>query len=620
MAIGTHNGGAGAQPVYLQARQSANTAWNLALNPLGGNVGIGTTAPGAALDIYGTALTSFTGTARGLMDLNSSYTGTNISALDFLYSGNLNPVARIGALVTGSGTYLQFGTSNNYVSGITNTAMTIDYNGNVGIGTTSPGNLLDVVAASNPILGVGQSNYAAWPGSDTRVAGINLYNQRANGDKFVGLNAVVRAGQYMPSLYIATNSSYTTTPPTRFVLTESGNVGIGTTGPVTALQVNGTITAGNVAATNGPVILQGNYSGSSMLSVWGSEYATGGPIMGYGVDPSTSASASFLSSASNASLARAAITANGGITFYTGPGQTVAIGSAVTMSPVMTILNGGNVGIGTTSPQSPLQVVEAGKPTTSGYMATGVIIGSDTGGPALNIGAYDSGVGSTSYSWLSSAYHNSAGASLPFALQPNGGNVGIGTTAPGAKLDVNGGINIAAGNTISGQSGRIIMAAENTGNVAQFATYGLYLPQYNSGGYSLYVGGGIDQGYAGAANSYFNGSMTATGTITAQSDRRLKQNIKPLTGTLSKLDQLRGVSFEWNKVSTSMGHKEGEKGIGMIAQELQKVYPELVVASKNEHQDYLSIDYMKFTAVLLQAIKEQQKEIEELQRKLGAGK
>ena len=57
-----------------------------------------------------------------------------------------------------------------------------------------------------------------------------------------------------------------------------------------------------------------------------------------------------------------------------------------------------------------------------------------------------------------------------------------------------------------------------------------------------------------------------------------------------------------------MGHKEGEKGIGMIAQELQKVYPELVVASKNEHQDYLSIDYMKFTAVLLQAVKELKKE------------
>ena len=63
-----------------------------------------------------------------------------------------------------------------------------------------------------------------------------------------------------------------------------------------------------------------------------------------------------------------------------------------------------------------------------------------------------------------------------------------------------------------------------------------------------------------------------------------------------------------------MGHKEGEKGIGMIAQELQKVYPELVVASKNEHQNYLSIDYMKFTAVLLQVAKEQQEEIKDQQK------
>jgi hypothetical protein len=50
-----------------------------------------------------------------------------------------------------------------------------------------------------------------------------------------------------------------------------------------------------------------------------------------------------------------------------------------------------------------------------------------------------------------------------------------------------------------------------------------------------------------------------------------------------------------------MGHKEGEKAIGMIAQEMQKVYPELVKAPKKA---YLSIDYGKFTAVLLQAVKE----------------
>ena len=114
-------------------------------------------------------------------------------------------------------------------------------------------------------------------------------------------------------------------------------------------------------------------------------------------------------------------------------------------------------------------------------------------------------------------------------------------------------------------------------------------------------------------NEQVNGSINATLTITAASDARLKQNILSLTGTLSKLDQLRGVSFEWNHLATTLGLKEGQKSIGMIAQELQTVYPELVVASRNEQQDYLSIDYMKFTAVLLQAIKELKSQVNTMQ-------
>ena len=143
----------------------------------------------------------------------------------------------------------------------------------------------------------------------------------------------------------------------------------------------------------------------------------------------------------------------------------------------------------------------------------------------------------------------------------------------------------------------------------------------NGNSYNINIRGLINGGSAGAnlAGLYlYANSVWAPGTITAASDGRLKQNIKPLTNTLSKLDRLRGVSFQWNHLAaTSVGNKEGQKAIGMIAQELQKVYPELVVASKNGNQEYLSIDYGKFTAVLLQAIKEQQKEIEELQKKLG---
>ena len=99
-----------------------------------------------------------------------------------------------------------------------------------------------------------------------------------------------------------------------------------------------------------------------------------------------------------------------------------------------------------------------------------------------------------------------------------------------------------------------------------------------------------------------NGNIRVSGAVAVNSDGRLTQNIAPLSSTLSKLDQLRGVSFEWNHLSaTSMRHKEGEKGIGMIAQELQKVYPELVAGSK---KDYLAINYGAFTAVLLQSVKE----------------
>jgi hypothetical protein len=96
----------------------------------------------------------------------------------------------------------------------------------------------------------------------------------------------------------------------------------------------------------------------------------------------------------------------------------------------------GNVGIGTTAPQSILHIVgNEGAPSTSGNMTNGVIITGVLGGPTLNLGTTMSG---GTYSWITSAYSNNAGVYLPLSLQPNGGNVGIGTTAPGYTLTVNG--------------------------------------------------------------------------------------------------------------------------------------------------------------------------------------
>jgi hypothetical protein len=100
-------------------------------------------------------------------------------------------------------------------------------------------------------------------------------------------------------------------------------------------------------------------------------------------------------------------------------------------------------------------------------------------------------------------------------------------------------------------------------------------------------------------------SITAGGDITAFSDIRVKENIQDLEGSLDKVTQLRGVSY--NKIGSE------EKSIGVIAQEIQEVLPEVV----REGQDgMLSVAYGNITAVLIEAIKEQQDIIAQLEERI----
>jgi hypothetical protein len=118
------------------------------------------------------------------------------------------------------------------------------------------------------------------------------------------------------------------------------------------------------------------------------------------------------------------------------------------------------------------------------------------------------------------------------------GNVGIGTTSPGAKLDVNGNV---------------------------------------------------------LADGFYY-----------RSDERLKENVLIIDNALSIIESLEGVSFNWKE--------NGERSIGLIAQDAEKILPEIVSTSD---KGYKSIQYANLVAVLIEAIKEQQKQIDELKEQLN---
>jgi hypothetical protein len=109
-----------------------------------------------------------------------------------------------------------------------------------------------------------------------------------------------------------------------------------------------------------------------------------------------------------------------------------------------------------------------------------------------------------------------------------------------------------------------------------------------------------------------NGEIIANSNITAYgsaSDERLKENIETIKDPIKKVQQLRGVTFDYKK--------DGSKSTGLIAQELEKVLPEVVyetVDVDNDNNKYKAVRYGNTVGLLVEAIKEQQEQIEELKQ------
>mgnify|MGYP003114295098 FL=1 len=116
-----------------------------------------------------------------------------------------------------------------------------------------------------------------------------------------------------------------------------------------------------------------------------------------------------------------------------------------------------------------------------------------------------------------------------------------------------------------------------------------------------------------------NGLIKATNDVVAfaTSDRRLKENIKPIKNPLIKLSKINGVEFDWKPTTEEekrFVHANEGHDIGVIAQEIEKVIPEIV--ETREKSGYKAVKYEKIVPLLIEAIKELKQEVDELKKQI----
>ena len=260
--------------------------------------------------------------------------------------------------------------------------------------------------------------------------------------------------------------------------------------------------------------------------------------------------------------------------------------------------NGTNVGIGLTNPTQKLAVngaVHAGGSSGMAFM-----IGND---------AYLEDINSTNTVRLTGNSNNTLGGLYIGGNNQNlitasgnsyfngTGNVGVGTNSPSQKLHVNG--NMLTNRVYLMDVNHSIRAQSGVGLV--FATYGVgdvMVLRQDTGRLGI-----------GMTNPSYrldvNGTVRAVEFIYTSSDSRLKENIKTIINPLDKVTALRGVTFDWKNSNSS--------SLGLIAQEVENIFPEIV---STDDEGFKSIQYSSLVAPLIEAVKEQQKQISSLESRI----
>ena len=509
---------------------------------MSGDVGIGTSNPVAKLQVSGGDIRL--DTARGLV--------SDIGAQ--LKTGPLGKTWQAWPADNLSGTAIfqanKFDNTN---------AFTVQGDGSVGIGTTSPAAPLHIYQATAGAIG--PKILLDNPANSTGDAAGILFNNSASAQPYrAALTWAIQAGG-SPSLNISSGVSSTYAGLTsRILVSASGEVGLNTTNPLFPLHV---------VAANNPIIR---------------------------LDSSNTTNGPRLELNSTGSNGRRWVILSGQAGDTPGAGA-LDIWDATAGADRLVINTQGNVGIGSSFPSTKLEV--AGVARASAFKADqGVPNSADASTNGFSFGGDgDTGLfspGSGVVNGVTSLYsNNSEVARFTAGNTPSGANVSIYGKTDVVTENNNFGLRVRADTT---DNGAILQYTNNAANV-QWSRISSTSSQL---GFFI----------ASTQIAYINNSGVNSTGFYYSSDKRLKRNISPLNQALDRILKLEGREFIWRD--------SGRKDIGFIAQEVEKHEPSLVI--QNE-KGIKSVAYGNITALIIEAIKEivydkdqMKKEIEELRK------
>jgi len=581
---------------------------------VGGTLGVGTTDPATVVDI--TKVTPSVTTFYPYLQLSQRGTvadsKTGISFRNTQYDWDLGKIATERQGSSNSFDMVLYSSN----TGTYNEGLRIDHTGNIGIGTSTPNAKLDVQGTQGQLFSV-TDNLSGDIFSVADISGVPIMNVNSNGTSYfdgnVGIGTTspdskldVKGPSATPADGNQTLSITNSTGGTQLNLgtaensygwiearegstlrnllinPNGGNVGIGTTSPNTPLEVTGGISTTSsdfvIASTGERLLLQTAPSPYSYSKI---QATSGGGTM---------------------------------------------ISEVLALQP-----DGGGVAIGTTSSGTDkLHIVGNTaklKGSGSGYTAW-FITNSGTGNAGTYYDAINGDTAGGDYGFV--GQNNSGYMSYDIGTQSpmpyhvfTGGNVGINTTNPAYLLDVRNGTSSNPIARFSAINAHVIIESSTAGPAV------LHLKPNatgnKSGQFKVTAGNGYNfrwsndaAGTGETAYMVLDTSTTGGGDLTvkgdviaygAPSDKKYKENIKPIESALDKAMQLQGVTFDWKDSKSILEIKED---IGFIAQDVQEVLPELV---RDNGKGNLSLRYQGITPILLEAIKELKAEIDLLKSK-----